>query len=55
MCDYIRTDDFICEINGNQELFDENMEIFHCFENNNTPLERINIDKITNSYGYQLV
>ena len=48
-------DDFICEINGNQELFDENMEIFHCFENNNIPLERINIDKITNSYGYQLV
>ena len=55
MCDYIRTDDFICEINGNQELFDENMDIFHCFENNNIPLERINIDKITNSYGYQLV
>ena len=55
MCDYIKTDDFICEINGIQELFEENMEIFHCFETNNIPLERKNIDKITNSYGYQLV
>ena len=55
MCDYIRTGDLISEINGNQELFDENLEICHCFENNNIPLERINIDKITNSHGYQHV
>ena len=55
MCNYIRTDDFICEINGNQELFDENMEMCHCFETNNIPLEHMKIDKITNNYGYQLV
>ena len=55
MCDYIRTDDLISEINGNQNLFDENMEICHCFETNNIPLELTKIDKTTNNYGYQLV
>ena len=55
MCNNIRTDDFICETNGNQEMFDENMEICHCFETNNIPIEYIKIDKITNNYGYQLV
>ena len=51
----MKTDSFICDVYGNQEIYRENMEILKCFDDCNRPLSRKNDDKTTNSYGQQLI
>lgn len=56
--DFVKCDDFIGDIYGNEDLCQENLKILHCFENNSThgiPLERDNAYATSNAYGYQLV
>lgn len=54
LCDFIKCDDFICDIYGSSDLYDENMCIFRCFEIHNVPLQRNNLDSNANAYGHQL-
>ncbi|MCG8046717.1 MAG: reverse transcriptase domain-containing protein [Candidatus Thiodiazotropha endolucinida] len=54
-CDYVKCDYFICDLQGSQELYDENREILNLFDHYNIPLERKNADSVTNVYGSQLV
>lgn len=54
-CDYVKCDEFISEMQGNNELYLENLNIVNMFESSNIPLQRNSVDPITNSYGSQLV
>ena len=45
----------MCEVNGNEDLHRENLEIMHCFDEWNIPLERKNINATLNPYGRQLI
>lgn len=40
MFDYSICDDFILQIHGNNELYEENVELMQCFHDNNIPLLR---------------
>ncbi|MEW8546895.1 MAG: reverse transcriptase family protein [Candidatus Thiodiazotropha sp.] len=53
--DYVKCDDFICDIYGNDDLYHENLDILNCFEMYGIPLERQTADEITNLYGSQLL
>ena len=53
--DYVRCDPFICEAQGNQNLYQENLDILNLFDSCKVPLNRNNIDVKTNVYGSQLV
>ena len=53
--DFVKSDDFICEIYGNEDLYQENLKILQYFEKNEIPLERKNADITVNAYGYQLL
>ena len=55
LCDYIKCDEFISEVHGNDLLYAENMYMFQVLECNNIKLNRHNLDKSTNAYGYQMV
>ena len=55
LCDFVKTDNFICDVYGNQELYRETMEILKCFDDCNIPLSRRNNDLTANSYGHQLI
>ena len=55
LSDIVKTDSFICDVYGNQDLYRENMEIIKCFDDCNLSLSRKNDDKTTNSYGQQLI
>ena len=55
LCYFVKTDNFICVVYGNQELYRENVEIRKCFDDCNIPLSRRNNDLTTNSYGHQLI
>ena len=53
--DFVQSDEFICDIYGNDDLFRENTDIFRCFAMHDIPLIRKSADKIINMYGYQLI
>ena len=55
LSDIVKTDSFICDVYGNQELYRENMEIIKCFDDCKLPLSRKNDDITTYSYGQQLI
>lgn len=54
-CDYVKCDEIISEIQGNNELYLENLNILNMFESNKIPLQRKSVDSITNVYGSQLI
>ena len=53
--DYVKCDDFICDIQGNDDLYQENLDIFNCIEIYGIPLQRQTADENTNLYGSQLL
>ena len=53
--DFVRIDNFICDVYGNDDLLSENLEIIQCFDKCHIPLERKNIDTVSNAYGQQLI
>ena len=46
--DIVKTDSFICDVYGNQDLYRENMEIIKCFNDCNLSLSHKYDDKATN-------
>ena len=55
LCDFVKTDSFICEAYGNQELERENSEILKCFNDCNMPLMRQNEAQTSNPHGKQMI
>ena len=53
--DFTINDEFLCDIQGNSEMYNEHVKVMQCFENQNVSLKRSNIDKTTNYYGSQLI
>lgn len=53
--DYIRLDDFIYDINGNIETYEDNQTIFERFDTYGIPLDRSCVDYTCNEYGTQLL
>ena len=53
--DFVICDNFICDIQGNDELYMENEDVFNCFEQCDIPLLRKTSDHTTNFYGPQMV
>ena len=53
--DYIKCDQFICDLHGNEELFKENLNILNHFDNYNIALQRNSADLTVNFYGQQLL
>ena len=53
--DICKCDEFLCNVQGNEDLYRDKVSIFQCFNNNNVPLKHSNADTSTNSYGYQFV
>ena len=43
----------ICDVQGNQDLYYENLDILSLFDSYNVPLDRNHIDSITDVYGSQ--
>ena len=53
--DFVICDDFICDIQGNDELFKENQDILNHFDLYDIPLLRTTSDHTTNFYGQQMI
>ena len=53
--DYIICDQFMCDIQGNEELFLENLNTINYFDNYDVSLKRNNADTTDNFYGQQLL
>ena len=53
--DFVICDSFICDIQGNDELFMENQDVLNCFEIYDIPLKRKTSDHSTNFYGQQMI
>ena len=53
--DIIKCDKFISELQGNEELYTENLSILNYFDEYNIPLQRNSVDKNLNFYGPQLL
>ena len=52
---FVICDDFLCDIQGNDELFKENQDIINHFDLYDIPLLRSTSDHTTNFYGQQMV
>lgn len=53
--DYIKCDQFICDLQGNEELFMENANILNYFDSYDVALQRNSADLAVNFYGQQLL
>lgn len=53
--DYVRIDEHMCDIYGMQDIFEENSNLLHYFEQCDVPLHRISADNSVNSYGYNML
>ena len=53
--DYIEFDEYISDIYGMQELYEENNSILDLFERYHVPLNRKSADESVNAYGYSLL
>ncbi|MEW8546419.1 MAG: endonuclease/exonuclease/phosphatase family protein, partial [Candidatus Thiodiazotropha sp.] len=53
--DHIKFDEYISDIYGMQELYDENSHILDLFERFDVPLHRKSADDSVNAYGYSLL
>ena len=55
IADYIKCDQFICDLQDNEELFMENLNILNYFDNYGIALQRNNADATVNFYGQQVL
>ena len=53
--DFVVCDSFICDIQGNDELYMENQDVLNCFDLYDIPLKRKASDNTTNFYGQQML
>ena len=53
--DYVNCDKFISQLQGNEELYSENLDILDYFDECGIPLQRNNADENSNYYGPQLL
>lgn len=53
--DYVVYDEFISDIHGMRDLYEENNSMLHMFHLCNVPLSRKSVDKSVNNYGYYLL
>ena len=55
MPDYVKFDDFISEIHGMQDFYDESNLLYDYFQHYQIPLSRNSTDESMNSFGYSLL
>ena len=48
-------DEFISHLQNDNLMYEENLEVMHCLDENNFPLDRHSADTTTNVYGKQLI
>ena len=53
--DFVKFDEYISDMYGLQQLYDENINVLSYFEKYNVPLDRNSADETMNSYGYGLL
>lgn len=53
--DFVLSDEFICDIFGDDDLFRESLDTFQYFDKYHIPLLRKSADIATNPYGHQLL
>ena len=53
--DYVVVDEFISHLQNDNLMYEENLDVLHCLDENNFPLDRHSADRTTNFYGKQLI
>lgn len=53
--DFVKFDEYISDVHGLQQLYDENVNVLNYFERYDVPLDRNSADDTANSYGYSLL